>query len=164
MTGTAREWRKGFQYYFCGTQFMDHDTNDITAIITCTLVPEHQRTNLTADLFGPYWPLQLEPFIYSIASQLSEDYSGGYWQFFTLSNGGFYMNPDSTGRFQVISLNGNEALMSADALGITACLYAFSHLSFGQGDFAETCAQHYHQLRDFIFAHAEASNILRIID
>jgi hypothetical protein len=137
---------------------------DTTAIITCTLVPEQQRSQVTADLFGVNFPLQLEPFIYSVASQLSEDYSNGYWQFYQLGNGGFYMSPDSTGRFQVTSLNGNEALMSADALGITACLFAYSHLSFGQGDYAETCAEHYHLLREFMLDHDEAGNILRMID
>lgn len=138
---------------------MNESTN-----ITATLVPEHQRTNLAADLFGAYFPLQLEPAIFGFASQLSEDYSGGYWNFYTLSNGGFYMARDSTGRFQVSSPNGHECLMSADALGLVACLYAYSHLSFGQGDFAEICAEHYHRLREYAFAHAEAADIFRTID
>jgi hypothetical protein len=137
--------------------------NDCT-IITATLVPDDQRTRTTADLFGTYFPLQLEPFVFSMASQLSEDYSGGYWDFYQLGNDGFYMAPHSVGRYQVSSLNGNECFMTADALGITACLYAYSHLSFGQGDFAETCAEQYHRLREYVFVHSEAGNILRIID
>jgi hypothetical protein len=139
------------------------NVNDST-IITATLVPESQRTTVTANLFGAYFPLQLEPFVFSMASQLSEDYSGGYWNFYTLSNGGFYMAPDSTGRFQVTSENGSECFMTADALGLTCCLYAYSHLSFGQGDFAETCAEQYHKVREFVFAHAEAADIFRAID
>ena len=55
------------------------------------LVAEDQRTNHTADLFGAYFPLRLEPFVYTMSSRLSDDYSGGYWHFYTLSNGGFYM-------------------------------------------------------------------------
>lgn len=145
---------------------MANETTDTidTAIITCTLVPEHLRPTVTADLFGSYFPLQLEPFIFSMASQLSEDYSGGYWDFYQISNGGFYLAPDSAGRFQVSSPNGSECFMSADALGIAVSLFAYSHLSFGQGDFAEICAEHYHLLREFMMAHAEASNILGIID
>ena len=139
---------------------MDHISDGITS----TLVPEHQRINLTADLFGAYFPLQLEPAIFSFASQLSEDYSGGFWNFYTTSSGGFYMAPDSAGRFQVVSLNGSECLMSADALGITACLYTYSHLSFGDGGFAEVCAEHYHLLREFALDHAEAGNIFCAID
>jgi hypothetical protein len=132
--------------------------------ISRQLVADNQRTTITADLFGVYFPLQLELFVYAVTSKLSEDYSGGYWHFYTLTNGGFYMAPDSDGQFAVISENGFEGFMSADALGVTACLYAYSHLSFGQGEFAETCAQHYHWLREYMFEHAEAGDILRTID
>ena len=48
-----------------------------------------------------------------MASRLSEDYGGGYWEFYTLGNGGFYMAIDSEGQFQVISPNGWEGFMSA---------------------------------------------------
>jgi hypothetical protein len=132
--------------------------------ITRQLVADDQRINHTANLFGAYFPLQLEPFVYAMTSRLSEDYSGGYWHFYTLSNGAFFMAPDSDGQFQVISENGYECLMSADALGITACLYAYSNLSFGQGEFADVCARHYHWLREYMFGHGEAASILRIID
>jgi len=135
-----------------------------TSIITRQKVADNQRVNIAADLFGAYFPLRLEPFVFSITSQLSEDYSGGYWQFYTLGNGGFYMAPDSDGKFQVTSQNGYEGFMSADALGITGCLYAYSHLSFGEGDIAQTCARQYHLLREFMFEHPESVEILRAID
>ena len=79
---------------------MSSDTHIISNsnIITRQLVAEDQRTSVTADLFGVYFPLQLEPFIFSMASRLSEDYGGGYWLFYTLDNGGFYMAPDSDGQ------------------------------------------------------------------
>ena len=79
---------------------MSSDTHIISNSNTITrqLVADDQRTNVTADLFGVYFPLQLEPFIFSMASRLSEDYGGGYWQFYTLDNGGFYMAPDSDGQ------------------------------------------------------------------
>ena len=132
--------------------------------ITRQQVVDDQRINITADLFGAYFPLRLEPFVYAMTSKLSDDYSGGYWQLYALSNGGFYMAPDSGGRFQVISENGHECFMSADALGITACLYAYSHLSFGEDDFSETCAGQYHRLREFMMKHPEARAIFAAID
>jgi hypothetical protein len=178
MASTASGMGEGPSTFFFGGEFMDHENNDTTcttdtAVIACTLVPEHLRSQVTADLFGANFPLQLEPAIFSFASQLSDDYSGGYWYFYQLGNDGFYMAPhqesggESDGRgkrYQVVSLIGNECSMSADALGIAACLFAYSHLSFGQGSFAETCAEHYHRLREFMLDHAEASHILRIID
>ncbi len=132
--------------------------------ITRQLVADDQRTAITAAHFGVYFPLQLEPFIFAITSKLSEDYSGGYWHFYILTNGAFFMAPDSDGKFQVVSENGYECFLSGDALGITACLFAYSHLSFGQGDFAETCARHYHLLREYMMDHPEARDILRVID
>ena len=133
-------------------------------LITRNLVPEDQRTDVTTDLFGVYFPLQLEPFIFSMASRLSEDYGGGYWLFYTLDNGGFYMAPDSEGQFQVVSPNGYDGFMSADAFGITVCLYAYSNLSFGAGEFAATCAEEYHLLRDYMMEHGEARAILGATD
>ena len=98
---------------------MSSDTHIIsnTNTITRQLVAEDQRTNhhrRSCSAF--YFPLQLEPFIFSMASRLSEDYGGGYWLFYTLGNGGFYMAPDSDGKFQVVSPNGWEGFMSADCL------------------------------------------------
>ena len=61
--------------------------------------------------------------------------------------------------------NGFEGTLSADAIGITACLYAYSHLSFTDSpDFAEKCAQQYHLLREFMLEHPEAKAILKAID
>jgi hypothetical protein len=145
---------------------MSSDTHIISNANTITrqLVAEEQRTNVTADLFGIYFPLQLEPFIFSMASRLSEDYGGGYWLFYTLDNGGFYMAPDSEGKFQVISPNGWEGFMSADAFGIAVCLFAYSNLSFGSGQCAETSANQYHLLREYMMDHVEAGAILAATD
>jgi hypothetical protein len=50
-------------------------------------------------------------------------------------------------------------------LGITACLYAYSHLSFsGKSGFDEIYAQQYHWLRDYMLDHPEAGVILGAID
>ena len=115
-------------------------------------------------LFGIKYVLQLEPTVFQFAEHLAAGYHGGYWQFYGLSNGGFYMAPRSDGVFNVSSMNGFEGEMTADALGLTACLYAYSNLSFGGDGFAETCAGQYHLLREYMFGHAEVRSILRAID
>ena len=75
------------------------------------------------------------------------------------------MAPCSDDTYQVTCDNGYEGKSSADALGITACLYAYSNLSFSNNQaFAEICANHYHWLREYMLQHAEASYILRAID
>ena len=134
-------------------------------IITSKQIEETQRINYTANLFGNNFPMILEPTIYTFAERLSVNYRGGYWNFHTLSNGGFYMAPDDGEPFLVISDNGFEGIMSADAFGITACLYAYSHLSFADDpNLAKSCVRQYHLLREFMFDHSEAKTILAATD
>jgi len=127
-------------------------------------IPVHKRVQHTADLFSLSFTMRLEPTVYHFTSLLSEDYKGGYWEFLTLSNKGFYMAPQSETPYAVCCPNGYEGELSPDALGIVACLYAYSHLSFGDGPFADACAQHYHWLREYALEHAEAGAILAAID
>lgn len=128
-------------------------------------VADKLRIQHTADLFGIRFPLNIEPAIYSIASNIAAEYNGAYWEFYSLSNGGFYMAPGSDQSYQVSCDNGYEGKLSVDAMGITACLYAYSHLSFsGNAAFAEICANHYHWLRAYMLEHPEASLILNAID
>lgn len=119
------------------------------------------RLHHTAQLFGIHFPMIIEPTVYMFAERLSEDYHGGYWHFHSLDNGGFYMAPD--GDYRIISDNGFTGTMSGDAFGITSCLYAYSHLSFG-AELSKLCGRHYHLLRDFALEHAEARDILAAID
>ena len=134
--------------------------------ITRQLVPKSQRLSITAELFGVNFPLLLEPAVFNFAGQLSPQYHGGYWQFYVLSNGGFYMAPDTDARFRVVCENGYEGELSADAFGITACLYAYSHLAFSAPTaIALVLAEQYHWLRDWMLdGHPEAGAILRAID
>ncbi|OYY80584.1 MAG: hypothetical protein B7Y34_05690, partial [Methylophilales bacterium 16-45-9] len=95
------------------------------ALITCHQINEKLRIQHTADLFGILFPLSIEPTVYSFASNIATEYNGAYWEFYALSNGGFYMAPSSEESYQVSCENGFEGTLSADALGITACLYAY---------------------------------------
>ena len=133
-------------------------------LVTHTLVPENQRMAVVDRLFGMRFPLELEPFIYGITERMAEDYSGGLWTFYTLSNGGFYMASSGDDVFHVTCDNMFEGDLSADALGITACLYAYSNLSFADGRFARVCACHYHRLREYMMEHPEVRSILGAID
>jgi hypothetical protein len=128
-------------------------------------VSNHLRIKYSSELFGIRFPLNIEPAIYSFAGNIAPEYNGAYWEFYTLSNGGFYMAPSSDCLYQVSCENGFEGKLSANALGITACLYAYSHLSFSNNTaFAEICANHYHWLREYMLEHKEASAILSAID
>ena len=68
--------------------------------------------------FSPDWSavtLRLEPTILlDLAGRLAKDYLGGYWQFYALSNGGFYMASDAHA-FEVICENGYVGRLSGQA-------------------------------------------------
>jgi hypothetical protein len=132
--------------------------------ITAKIVPESQRMDTADKHFGIRYPLVVEPMVYQFATQLAPAYSGGYWNFYKLSNGGFFMAPKQDRLFKVTADNGSEGTMSAEALGITGCLYAYSNLSFTEGTFGETCAGHYEWLYQFAMQHPEAAAIRAAID
>jgi hypothetical protein len=135
-----------------------------TELIARRTLADDERADFVHALFGLNFPFKLEPTIFNMSGMLARAYNGGYWQFYALPGGAFYMAPDVDHGFEVNCENGFEGTMSADALGITACLYAYSHLSFGDGHFAEACADQYHRLREYALDHPEAGAILAAID
>ena len=134
--------------------------------ITRTLIATPDRVPTTAKLFGHAFPRQVEPFVYTVTREMAPAYNGGYWHFYRLSNNGFYMAPDIEGPVQAsCAMNFFRGELSADALGIVACLTAYSHLSFSKDEpFARVCAAQFHLLRDYAGFHAEAVAIFGAID
>ena len=135
-----------------------------TEMIARRTLADDERADFVHARFGLHFPLRLEPTIFNMAGMLAGAYNGGYWQFYEIGNGGFYMAPDVDRGFKVSCENGFEGQLSADAFGITATLYSFSGLSFGDGTFEETCADQYHLLREYALDHPEAGAVLAAID
>ena len=106
--------------------------------------------------------LTVEGCIYDFMTQFARTYSGGAWRFIELSNGGFYMTPPEDAYDLRIDSNGFEGRMSADAAGITVCLFTFSHLSFAYA--TDIFNQHFDWLREFALEHREAMRIFAAID
>lgn len=133
--------------------------------ITSNSVPSNRMASTAHKHFGGYFAFTFEPFLYDMTRKLSEDYDGGEWRFYTLSNGGFYMSPKTDRTFRVSSPNGNDAVMSANALGIAACLIAYSNLSFSRNPrVSQLMAEYYHRLYAYTYGHKEENSIRRIID
>ena len=140
--------------------------NEPQLIITATPVPDEQHIGFWPQHFGsiPQW-ITLEPRIFARMDRFCEDYGGGIWSFYTLSNGGAFMAPEADSD-EVWSLfnnmNGNGTEMSAEAAGIAVCLIEYSHHACRTECDAMTV--HYYRLRDYVLQHPEAHAILRIID
>ena len=124
-------------------------------------VPEAARIGTLPRHFGIHM-LTVEGRIYDFLSDFCPSYGGGVWRFYELSNGGFYMSPPEDCYELTVAGNGFRGLLSADAAGITVCLFAFSHLSF---EFTtDVFARPYHLLRDYAKDHPEAGLIFAAID
>lgn len=135
--------------------------------VTASLVTGAQRLDFLPTFFGPRLMMRGELMVYAWLSGLSKDYKGGCWNYYTLTNGGFYMAPASDKTMRLV-VDGNwfDGVLSADAAGIVATLFALCQLTseaFGTnaGDFL---ADRYHFLRDFAACHPEAALIYRAID
>lgn len=147
-------------------------TNDILTLPTTTApstivaseVADEQRADFWPLHFGaiPQW-ISLEPRIFAWLDRMCADYSGGIWNFYTLSNGGAFMAPDDETLCSLCNpLNGNSAEMSSEAAGTTVCLLAYSHHACRTENDAMT--EHYYRLRDYALNHPECRAIMRIID
>ncbi|TCK37951.1 antirestriction protein [Paraburkholderia sp. BL8N3] len=131
-----------------------------------TIVPERKRLSFMPQAFTPRLMMRAEAMVYQQAGTLSDDYNGGSWNFYTLSNDGFYFAPATTQRFKVsVHGNGYEGEVSADAFGIIVTLFVYGALCWiGNEKLRDKFSDHYHQLRDFALSHPEASAILQAID
>lgn len=126
------------------------------------LVPEFKRLAVLPRLFGRHC-VRVEGAVYGMLGRLCARYHGGYWAFYELPNGGFYMAPDSDATFDLYGEgNGFEGTVGADAAGIIACLMAFSHLSFLIDD--PRVALAYTRLHSSLAGHPEVRAILKAID
>ena len=135
--------------------------------VTASLVADNQRLTFLPSYFGSRLMIRGEALVYAWLRRLSEDYNGGYWHYYTLTNGGFYMAPKMDERLRIeVDGNGFSGEMSADAAGIVATLFALGQLAaeYQDTDAADALIDRYHFLREFIDGHAEAGPIFRAID
>lgn len=132
------------------------------SVITAKRVELTMRLNTLPKYFGARLMLTVERAVYDVLNELAPDYCGGYWHFYELSNGGFYMAPDLEPLRICVAGNDCDDILSADAAGVVACLFTYSRLSSAYA--SELLAEQYYHLRDFAMEHAEASKILRAVD
>lgn len=134
--------------------------------VTAALVADENRLDFLPAYFGPRLMMRGEALIYGWMRRLADAYNGGFWHYYKLSNGGFYMAPE-LGRLRLdVAGNGYSGEMSADAAGIVANLFALGQMAGEiQGtDAADALIDRYYYLREFAADHPEASAIYRAID
>lgn len=91
------------------------------------------------------------------------DYRGGFWDFYEHDGRPLFMAPRSKPRFRITGeVTGFQGDVSAEAAGIIATLFAFSHLSFQYQ--SERLPEGYGRLHTYCADHPEAEEIFQAID
>lgn len=131
---------------------------------SATRVPDERRMDFLPRLFGLRLLIIGEHTVFRFMETLSpDDYGGGLWDFYELAGQPLYLVPTSKPRYRLFcDGNGFEGEVSADAAGIIATLFAFSHLSFHHDD--DELAEGYGRLYDYAADHPEAAAIFQAID
>lgn len=136
--------------------------------VASSLVEEKNRLNFLPKHLGVRWMMKGEALIFNWMGKLSNDYRGGFWNFYDLSNDGFFMAPRSESQFFIsVTGNGFEDSVSAEAAGIITTLYALNSLMCiipeNSADL-ERIVNSYYLLRDFAIEHSESGKIFAAID
>jgi hypothetical protein len=111
--------------------------------------------------------IEFEAMVFANLESMSKEYRGGYWEFYELSNRGFYMAPQMTSELTLdCPGNGFSGAVSADAAGIVATLYSLSHMSFKYAGkpVGSRCADNYQRLLAFADEHPQGRLIFGAID
>lgn len=138
-----------------------------TAVITSqavTIVPDHRRPTFLPAMFGKSLLIIGEFAVYSMMERLSPlDYGGGYWQFYEQDGKPLFLAPTSKPRYRITGdITSFQGEVSAEAAGIIATLFAFSHLSFEHP--SDLLPEGYACLHAYVDGHTEASEIYQAID
>lgn len=132
--------------------------------IIATLISDgDERLEVFAQHFS-FHVNEFENTVYSfMRSFTSNGYSGGFWDFYSLSNSGFYMSLQCDEEYQVeINTNQFSGVMSADALSIVCNLFALCLLTekYQETQYLDL----YDQLLDYAGEHKESGQIFGAID
>lgn len=135
-----------------------------TAFQTATIVPEHRRMEFLPTMFGRSAMIVGEFAVYNFMERLSPlDYHGGYWEFYEQDRKPLFLAPTSRQRFRITGgITTFQGEVSAEAAGIIATLFAFSHLSFQHR--SDLLPEGYARLYAYVAGHPEISEILQAID
>jgi len=130
--------------------------------INPTLVSEASRAGTLHSVFGRH-AMRAESLTFSWMRRLNSKYEGGYWNFYTLSNNGFYMAPKLG---QIVHMSNPEnwfdGAVTPDAAGIIASLFAQNQLCNQTA--IDEHIELYYALREYAAQHPEHRLIFKAID
>ncbi|MTC74208.1 hypothetical protein GKR75_08015 [Providencia sp. wls1919] len=139
-----------------------------TEIVAIKVNNSQDRLKFLPSKLGRYC-ISFENAIYDWMNRNAIAYNGGFWDFFNLSNSGFYLQPSKG--YMITTPNGFMDDTTSEETGIIVTLMMLSHFSFvtyekGHQEDCERISAYFHKLREFIFTLSPESQtkILNAID
>ncbi|WNL48535.1 antirestriction protein (plasmid) [Dyella sp. BiH032] len=132
--------------------------------ITATLVEgEKKRLEMLPKYFGMRYMLRAEGLVYGWMGKLCPNYRGAYWNYFELSNGGFFMAPSGIDTYDLVCQGAQCTVhVGGTAAGIIATLYMLNQLANTTRQ--DSFCQLYRYLLEYAREHAEWKQIRTAID
>lgn len=129
-----------------------------------TKVEEAERLGFLPNHLGRNY-LGREMAFYQRMQGTVPEYNGGSWEFYTLSNGGWYMAPllRQEQVEMVVSINGYRGKMSPDAAGLVVSLFVLNMICWDDPSDAKN-SDRFYALKDYALEHPEMAEIIRAID
>lgn len=126
-------------------------------------VPVRERCGCFPGFFGNHF-IDTENTVYAFAENIVVGYKGEFWDFFRLTNGGFFVAPRKALLYEVMVPFGNSyrGEMTARAVGLVVCIFAYSFLANKTAN--EVFIDQIEYLREYANLHPEGSKIFAAID
>ncbi|MYN42761.1 antirestriction protein [Duganella sp. FT109W] len=147
---------------------MDHDEQVLAALaadggtISAQQVPCEQRLRFLPQRFGPHF-LLAENTVYDTMGRLCVSYTGGYWDFYLLSNGGAFMAPTGAPAYHLVGDgNGYDGWLPGKVTGMGVTAMALNRMSFMRG--GARYAELFYCLRAYIGQQPEAGQLFALLD
>ncbi len=130
--------------------------------ITKTLIRGNERLNFLPKMLGNKFSI-FESTIYNLMDHYNPAYHGGYWDFYKLSNGGFYIEL-STDKPIILSFPENhfEETLSPEGASVAINIMALNHLAWKFE--AALFIDFQDKLKDFSGLLVDAPKIWRFLD
>lgn len=154
--------------------------NNEISITARKITDIEERLLFMPKFFGRYWhfvesqtygwmrklsPKNDSAFLSHALDKVEAHYDGGEWDFYELSNGGYFIAPNSREHYR-ISVQGNyfDGLLTAEAAGMVATCFMLGQLANSNLPISELCNDYYHKLFDYAYGHIEYNQFRAAID
>lgn len=154
--------------------------NNETIVTALKVTDIESRLMFMPKFFGEYWhsvenhtytwmrhlsPENKTDYFRSALDKTEAHYDGGEWDFYELSNGGYFMAPNSREHYRIF-VQGNyfDGLLTAEVAGMVVTSFVLSNIANSENPISELSCTYYHQLFDYARGHEDYERFRAAID